>query len=120
MQHITAPELAALLKNPASVAAGDTAANAAAAVTPILLDVREPSEHQLCCIAGSVAMPMNTVPAHIEQLDRNTPIVCICHHGARSLRVAHFLEQNGFTQVSNLTGGVHAWAQQVDPSMPVY
>lgn len=112
MQHITAPELAALLKNTAS----DTAVEAA----PILLDVREPNEHQLCCIAGSVAMPMNTVPTHIDQLDRDTSIICICHHGARSMRVAHFLEQNGFTQVSNLTGGVHAWAQQVDPTMPVY
>tara|TARA_R110001599_G_scaffold64023_3_gene179085 strand:+ start:715108 stop:715470 length:363 start_codon:yes stop_codon:yes gene_type:complete len=120
MQHITAPELAALLKNPGSDAAVDAAANTDSNVLPILLDVREPSEHQLCCIAGSVPMPMNTVPAHIDQLDRDTPIVCICHHGARSLRVAHFLEQNGFTQVSNLTGGVHAWAQQVDPSMPVY
>lgn len=116
MQHLTAPELAALLKN----AEAGTGVDGETAAAPVLLDVREPSEHQLCCIAGSVAMPMNTVPAHIDQLDRDTPIVCICHHGARSLRVAHFLEQNGFTQVSNLTGGVHAWAQQVDPSMPVY
>ena len=108
MQHITAPELAALL--------ADTDADAA----PVLLDVREPSEHQICCIAGSLSMPMNTVPTHIAQLDRESPIVCICHHGARSMQVAHFLEQNGFTQVSNLTGGVHAWAQQVDPAMPRY
>lgn len=108
MQHMTAPELAALLANAGSDAA------------PVLLDVREPSEHQICCIAGSVPMPMNTVPTHIAQLDKDAPIVCICHHGARSMQVAHFLEQNGFTQVSNLTGGVHAWAQQVDPAMPRY
>jgi rhodanese-related sulfurtransferase len=107
MQHMTAPELAALL--------ADTAGPA-----PVLLDVREPWEYQTCRIEGAVLMPMNTVPAQLEQMDRDTPVVCICHHGARSLRVAQFLENNGFAEVTNLTGGVHAWAQQVDPSMPTY
>ena len=65
-------------------------------------------------------MPMNTIPGQLDQLDRDAPIVCICHHGARSLRVAHFLEANGFSRVTNLTGGVHAWAQLVDPAMPTY
>jgi rhodanese-related sulfurtransferase len=107
MQHLTAPELAALLTN------GD-------GTPPVLLDVREPWELQTCVIEGAISMPMNTVPAHLEQLDRDVPVVCICHHGARSLRVAQFLENNGFEHVTNLTGGVHAWAQQVDPSMPTY
>jgi rhodanese-related sulfurtransferase len=107
MQHMTAPELAALLAD-------------ASGPAPILLDVREPWEYQTCRIEGAVLMPMNTVPAHLEQIDRDTPVVCICHHGARSLRVAQFLENNGFAEVINLTGGVHAWAQQVDPSMPTY
>ncbi|HWT71316.1 MAG TPA: rhodanese-like domain-containing protein [Oxalicibacterium sp.] len=107
MQHLTAPELAALL-----------ASNSGAA--PVLLDVREPWEYQLCRIAGTVSMPMNTIPGQLDQIDREAQIVCICHHGARSLRVAQFLENNGFEQVVNLTGGVHAWATQVDPSMPTY
>jgi rhodanese-related sulfurtransferase len=107
MQHLTAPELAALLAGESGVA-------------PFLLDVREPWEYQTCRIEGATLMPMNTVPGNMEQLDRDVPIVCICHHGARSLRVAQFLEGNGFTQVINLTGGVHAWAQQVDASMPTY
>lgn len=107
MQHMTAPELAALLANSAGTA-------------PVLLDVREPAEHQICRISGSTLMPMNTIPAQLEQLDRDTPLVCICHHGARSMRVAQFLEQNGFAHVTNLTGGIHAWAQQVDPAMPTY
>src|SRR5688500_18561248 len=82
---------------------------------PVLLEVRERWEYETCHIEGAVLMPMNTVPARQEELDPETPIVCICHHGMRSMQVAAFLERNGFTQTINLTGGVHAWAQQVDP-----
>jgi len=87
---------------------------------PLLLDVREPWEFETCHIEGSQLMPMNTVPARQEELDPETPVVCICHHGNRSMQVAAFLERNGFTEVSNLAGGVHAWAQQVDGTMPTY
>lgn len=107
MHHLTAPQLADWL--------ADTAR-----AKPILLDVREPWEFQTCHIDGATLIPMNTIPARQEELDPEAYIVCICHHGARSMQVAAFLERNGFTQVSNLTGGVHAWAQQVDSSMPTY
>ncbi len=85
-----------------------------------LLDVREPWEFATCQIPGAVAMPMRSIPPRLDELNIDAEIVCICHHGARSLQVAHFLEQNGFTSVTNLSGGIHAWAQQVDPAMPVY
>ncbi len=88
--------------------------------TPFLLDVREPWEFTTCHIAGAVAMPMRSIPLRLTELDIDAEIVCICHHGARSLQVAHFLERNGFMSVTNLSGGIHAWAQQVDPAMPVY
>jgi rhodanese-related sulfurtransferase len=107
MQQLSAPELAQWL-------ADDSRPQ------PVLLDVREPWEFQTCHIAGSQAMPMRTVPAHLAELDADAPLVCICHHGGRSLQVAAFLEQHGFSQVSNLTGGVHAWALQVDSAMPTY
>jgi len=107
MQHITAPELAARL------AAGE--ANA-----PLLLDVRENWEFATCQIPGSVQIPMALVPIRISELDDDREIVCICHHGARSMQVAAFLERNGFTDVTNLTGGIHAWAVQVDGDMPTY
>lgn len=107
MQNITAPELAAWL-------ADDSRPK------PVLLDVREPWEFQTCHIAGSVPIPMNSIPARLQELEEDAQIVCICHHGARSMSVAVFLERNGFTQVTNLTGGVHAWALQVDNSMPTY
>jgi rhodanese-related sulfurtransferase len=107
MRHLSAPELAQWL-------ADDQRPR------PLLLDVREPWEFQTCHIAGATAMPMRTVPTRIEELDQDAPVVCICHHGARSMQVAAFLEQNGFSDVTNLTGGVHAWALQVDNSMPTY
>jgi rhodanese-related sulfurtransferase len=107
MQHLSAPELAQWLADDARA-------------KPLLLDVREPWEFQTCHIAGATAMPMRTVPARLADLDAGQPVVCICHHGARSMQVANFLEQNGFAEVINLTGGVHAWALQVDNSMPTY
>jgi rhodanese-related sulfurtransferase len=107
MQHITAPELAARL-----AAEGDDA--------PLLLDVRENWEFATCQIPGSVQIPMALVPIRISELDDDREIVCICHHGARSMQVAAFLKRNGFTDVTNLTGGIHAWAVQVDGAMPKY
>ena len=107
MQSLTAPELAQWLADESRA-------------KPVLLDVREPWEFQTCRIDGSVSIPMNTVPARMQELDDEAPIVYICHHGARSMSVAAFLERNGFANVINLTGGVHAWATQVDGSMPTY
>jgi len=107
MQHITAPELAARL--------ADTSQPA-----PLLLDVRENWEFATCHIAGSTQIPMHLVPIRAGELGDDREIVCICHHGARSMQVAAFLERNGFENVTNLTGGIHAWALQVDPAMPKY
>jgi len=87
---------------------------------PLLLDVREPAEVQVCQIPGSIPIPMHSIPARIAELDPEMTIVCICHHGARSMQVVRFLDQNGFDNVINLTGGIHAWATQVDLTMPVY
>ena len=107
MQNLTTPELAAWIED-------------AAREKPLLLDVREPWEFQTCHIGGAFLMPMNTIPGKLSELDAEQSIVCICHHGVRSMQVALFLEKHGFTKISNLTGGVHAWALQVDSSMPTY
>lgn len=107
MQHLTAPELAAWLGDPTRA-------------RPLLLDVREHWEFETCHIEGSTQIAMNTIPARIEELDEDAEIVCICHHGMRSMQVAAFLERKGFGQVTNLTGGIHAWAVQVDGTMPTY
>lgn len=107
MKNVTAPELFSWLSDDARE-------------NPLLLDVREAWEYQTCHIPGSVLKPMNTIPDKLSELDPKQPVVCICHHGIRSMQVAHFLEQQGFSDVTNLTGGVDAWAIQVDNSMPTY
>ena len=87
---------------------------------PVLLDVREPWEYQTCRIEGSTLAPMNTIPSRVQELDPDTETVVICHHGARSFQVGLFLERNGFYNLYNLQGGVNAWADQVEPTMPRY
>ncbi len=106
MQQITAQQLKSRLEHDA--------------VLPILLDVRETLEHQICQIEGSLLMPMQSVPDALEILNREQAIVVICHHGMRSLQVAEYLQGNGFSQVMNLTGGIEQWRLTVDLSMQAY
>ncbi len=87
---------------------------------PLLLDVREPWELAICRIEGSQSIPMQRIPQALAELERERPIVCICHHGIRSFQVARFLEFQGFGRVINLEGGVAAWAREVDPGMATY
>lgn len=90
---------------------------------PVLLDVREGWEVQTASARPAeldlVHMPMQTIPARLSELDVDRPIACLCHHGGRSMQVAHFLVSHGY-QVVNVSGGIHAWSAQVDPSIPVY
>jgi len=87
---------------------------------PLLLDVRETWEYELCHLAGSLSMPMGTVPARLNELDVSAAVVVICHHGVRSMQVAMFLAQNGFSSLYNLAGGINAWAHDVDLAMCKY
>lgn len=87
---------------------------------PVLLDVREPWEINICKIEGIINIPMQQITTRFLELEDDQEIVCICHHGMRSAQVGMFLERQGFTKISNLMGGVAAWAAQVDPAMPQY
>ena len=87
---------------------------------PLLLDVREPWEHQTARIEGSKLVPLGEVAERLGELDQAQEVVAICHHGGRSMQVAMFLEKNGFSKVHNLSGGMDAWSKSVDPSVPVY
>jgi rhodanese-related sulfurtransferase len=87
---------------------------------PLLLDVREPWEFAICHIDGSRLVPMREIPGALENLKNEQEIVVICHTGVRSLQVCYFLQHQGFNNVKNLTGGVHAWATTIDPGMPTY
>ncbi len=87
---------------------------------PVVLDVREPWEHAVCAIPDSRLLPMQEIPARLQELPADTDIVVVCHHGMRSLQVANFLKQSGLERVYNLSGGIAAWAEQVDADMPRY
>ncbi|MFZ4285752.1 rhodanese-like domain-containing protein [Variovorax sp. HJSM1_2] len=90
----------------------------------VVLDVREPWEWETASVQAEgftlVKIAMNEIPARLAELAPAQPIACLCHHGARSQRVAHFLAQNGFEQVVNIAGGIDAWSQIRDPSVPRY
>jgi rhodanese-related sulfurtransferase len=87
---------------------------------PLLLDVREPGEFEICHIAGSQLMPMGMVAASVDDIPQDRPIVVICHHGMRSYSIARYLEQQGFDPVMNLSGGLDAWARSIDFNMQTY
>jgi rhodanese-related sulfurtransferase len=78
-----------------------------------LLDVREPAEVASASVAGAVHIPMGDVPARLAELPRDREVVVLCLAGGRSLRVANFLAAQGFQPVTNLTGGISAWAEEI-------
>ncbi len=88
--------------------------------TPMLLDVREPWEFEICHIDGSINIPMGQISQQLEQLQTASEIVVICHHGIRSQQVISFLQRQSAAALVNLDGGVDAWARTIDPDMPVY
>ena len=96
------------------------AASDAPEAAPFLLDVREPREFAHCRIEGSVLIPLAELPHRAGELPGAREIVVICHHGNRSMYAAAFLQQNFGLDVTNLQGGVAAWAREVDPTMKQY
>jgi adenylyltransferase/sulfurtransferase len=84
-----------------------------------ILDVREPYEYQIANIGGKL-IPQNDVPQRLAEIDREREIVVQCRSGARSQRIAEFLQQTGYPKVANLAGGILAWADEIDPKMQKY
>ncbi|VEJ50785.1 rhodanese-like domain-containing protein [Neisseria weaveri] len=85
-----------------------------------LLDVREDEEVQFCSLPNHLHIPMNLIPLRQNDIPDNVPIVVYCHHGMRSLYTAMYLENAGFESVYNLQGGIDAWSDQIDPTVPRY
>ena len=84
-----------------------------------LIDVREPYEYQIAQIGGKL-IPQNDVPQRLAEIDRNREVIVQCRSGARSQRIAEFLKQSGYTNVSNLAGGILAWSDEIDPKVQKY
>jgi rhodanese-related sulfurtransferase len=87
---------------------------------PVLLDVRQDWETQLCRLPNAVHIPIEELELRVEELNARDEIVVYCHMGVRSAAVAEYLRSLGFANVRNLTGGVDSWARVVDPSMRRY
>jgi adenylyltransferase/sulfurtransferase len=85
-----------------------------------LIDVREPQEYQICNIPQARLIPLGELPKRLHELDRSRPVVVHCKTGGRSAKAADLLRQNGFTGVLNMTGGILAWSDKVDPAVPKY
>ena len=88
-----------------------------------LIDVREPFEHQIAHIANSKLIPMNTVPASLQEIERksdNGTLIVFCHHGVRSLNVVNWLRQQGVEECQSMSGGIDSWSAEVDSSVPRY
>lgn len=85
-----------------------------------VLDVREGWELQVCALPDAVHIPLGELPARVAELPRSGKLVVLCHHGGRSLRATQWLRANGISHAINLSGGIHAWASDVDPDMATY
>ena len=85
-----------------------------------LIDVREPHEFQICRIPGSTLIPLGELPKRVGELDKNAEIVAHCKSGVRSAKAVDFLKQAGFTNTRNMKGGILAWSDKVDPTVPKY
>ncbi len=91
---------------------------------PIVLDVREPHELRMSSVKANgfelITIPMGVIPPRLPELDPKRPIACLCHHGGRSMQVAGFLKARGFAHVTNIAGGIYAWAAELDPTVARY
>jgi adenylyltransferase/sulfurtransferase len=86
----------------------------------VLIDVREPHEAEICVIPGARLIPLGQIPARVNELNSADEIIAHCKSGKRSGQAVEFLKSAGFRKVKNLRGGILAWSDQVDPSVPKY
>lgn len=103
--HITVQELQARLQD---------------ASAPLLLDVREADELEICVLPGHYHIPLGQIPQRYAELPTDRPIVVYCHHGGRSAKATYWLHGHGYTQSVNLAGGIEAWATHIAPEMQRY
>lgn len=88
----------------------------------LLVDVRQPWEHEIAALPDSLLAPLGELVEYVEDIDPDpeTLVVVYCHHGIRSLSGAAILMRQGIERVVSLAGGIDAWSQRIDPSVPIY
>ncbi len=100
-----------------------TEAHALAQAQPnqvLIIDVREPDELAICHVEGAQPIPMRQISGRLHELPRNRQLLIICHHGQRSRAVTQYLRSHGFPAVTNIAGGIAAWAEEVDSTLAQY
>lgn len=86
-----------------------------------LIDVRQPDEYAFAKIDGAKLIPLGEIPSRINEIDPNRETVVHCKMGGRSARAIEFMQRSGYTgELKNLVGGITAWSNDVDPSVPKY
>ncbi len=89
----------------------------------VLIDVREPDEFAISHLAGSRLLPMQSIPAELQQLEAlsdDHELLVLCHHGVRSLQVVSWLRAHGIENCFSVAGGIDRWSRELDPSLPRY
>ncbi len=89
----------------------------------VLIDIREPFEHQIARIEGAQLIPMGNVPQRLQSIEKTSDeatVIVYCHHGIRSLSVVSWLREQGVTACQSMTGGIDRWSSDVDPDVPRY
>jgi rhodanese-related sulfurtransferase len=107
---------------PLEIACQDVKAKVDAGDDFILLDCREADEYAIAKIDAALFLPMSEIQQRLGELagDRDRQIIVHCHHGGRSLRVAQWLRQQGFSRAQSMSGGIDAWSLQIDARVPRY
>lgn len=85
----------------------------------VLIDVREPHEHEIARIPGARLIPLAELPRRLGELDRSARLIVHCKMGGRSARAVQILRDEGFDATS-VAGGIDAWSERIDPSVPPY
>ena len=85
-----------------------------------VLDVREPDEYQIARIKGARLVPLSTLPQRFAELDPNQPYYIHCKAGGRSLQALQFLRERGFKHLKSVKGGITAWSDEIDRTVPKY
>ena len=86
----------------------------------LFLDVREAPELEVCHIEGALHIAMSELTNQLAAIPQDRPVIVLCHHGMRSRQVIQFLQSQGYDNLLNLEGGIHAWAQEIAPEMTPY